>query len=185
MDVNENSSGGERALDVLLADAVRVGDVDPDSQSRAVTAFRCARDAGAHRTRTRRRDDWRPRVRRRTLGSLRAATGAVLASLLLGGVAIASIGTSHQDTPAPPKESPHPTPAAPSPQPSAPSSAPTKPRAEPRAEPSDRPSSKPKADDKGKKDRGKKKGKRSKHPRGSHGRPTDLPPKGPKAHGKH
>lgn len=177
MDVNENPSGGERALDALLGDAVRVGDVDPDSQGRAVTAFRSARDAGAHRTRTRRRDDWRPRARRRTLGSLRTAAAALLASALLGGVAIASIGTSGQDTPAPPKESSHPTrpsPAVPSPQPSAPSKAPT-----PNAEPSDSPSSKPKANDKGKK-----KGQRSEHPRGSQGRPTDLPPKGPKAHGK-
>ncbi|MEU4997773.1 hypothetical protein [Streptomyces sp. NPDC021622] len=175
MDVNENRSGGERALDALLGDAVRVGDVDPDSQGRAVAAFRSARDAGAHRTRTRRRDDWRPRLRRRTLGSLRAAVGAVLASLLLGGVAIASIGTSAQEAPAPPKKTSHPTrpsPAVPSPQPSAPSSAPA-----PRAEPSTRPSSKPKGDDKGKK-----KGKRSERPRGSHGRPTDLPPK---SHGKH
>ncbi|MCX4669444.1 hypothetical protein OG453_22650 [Streptomyces sp. NBC_01381] len=178
MDVNENPSGGERALDALLADAVRVGDVDPDSQGRAVTAFRSARDAGAHRTRTRRRDDWRPRVRRRALGSLRAAVGAVLASLLLGGVAIASIGTSGQDAPAPPKKTSdrtRPSPAVPSPQPSAPSKAPA-----PSAEPSTRPGSKAKADDKGKK-----KGKRSEHPRGSHGRPTDLPPKPSKAHGKH
>ncbi|MFE0130564.1 hypothetical protein ACFWY6_03045 [Streptomyces sp. NPDC059037] len=175
MDVNENPSGGERALDALLGDAVRAGDVDPDAQGRAVTAFRSARDAGAHRTRTRRRDDWRPRLRRRGLGALRAAAGAALASLLLGGVAIASIGTLDQEAPAPPKKTSDPTrpsPAAPSPRPSAPSKAPT-----PRAEPSDRPSGKAKADDKGKK-----KGKRSERPRGSHGRPTDLPPK---PHGKH
>ncbi|MEV0118118.1 hypothetical protein AB0H77_33575 [Streptomyces sp. NPDC050844] len=178
MDVNENPSGGERALDALLADAVRVGEVDRDSQARAVAAFRSARGGSGHRARTRRRDDWRPRLRRRGLGALRAAAGAALASLLLGGVAIASIGTFDQEAPAPPKKTSDPTrpsPTAPSPQPSAPSKAPT-----PRAEPSDRPSSKAKGDDKGKK-----KGKRSERPRGSHGRPTDLPPKPPKAHGKH
>ncbi|MFD7936316.1 hypothetical protein ACFV4T_17590 [Streptomyces sp. NPDC059755] len=49
-----------------------------DGERRAVAAFRAARDAGAHKARTRRRDDWRPRD----------------AGLTLGGVAFAAVGSS-------------------------------------------------------------------------------------------
>ncbi|MFE0172658.1 hypothetical protein ACFWZ2_10105 [Streptomyces sp. NPDC059002] len=54
---------GRPPLDALLASAVRAGadtGVDAEAQRRAVAAFRAARDEGAHRARTRRRDDWRP-----------------------------------------------------------------------------------------------------------------------------
>lgn len=122
MDVNDR-------VDALLGEAVRPGALDAEAQRRAVAAFRSARDEGGHRARTRRRDDWRPRMRRRTLGSLRAAVGAAVAGVLLGGVAIASIGTSRtpddgppaSDRPSPPHSTPaaqRPTPPLPRPSPS-------------------------------------------------------------------
>ncbi|MFE6159156.1 hypothetical protein ACFQ7F_09595 [Streptomyces sp. NPDC056486] len=76
MDVNER-------VDALLGEAVRSVAVDAEAQRRAVAAFRSARDEGIHRARTRRRDDWRPRLRRSALGSLRAAAGTILTSALL------------------------------------------------------------------------------------------------------
>ncbi|MFI1725703.1 hypothetical protein [Streptomyces sp. NPDC020489] len=86
-------------LETLLAAAVR-DDVDPyadqvlgEGEQRAVAAFRAARDAGAHRARTRRRDDWRPRERRRLTRSLRTTLSVFAASLTVGGVAFAAIGT--------------------------------------------------------------------------------------------
>ncbi|MGA4850828.1 hypothetical protein ACOBQB_33005 [Streptomyces sp. G5(2025)] len=102
----------------LLAEAVRAdaagaaGTVDAEAQREAVAAFRAARDAGAHRARTRRRDDWRPRERRRPARiSLKAAGGVVLAGGLLGGVALAAAGTVTDD-PAP-RERPRPAPSSP------------------------------------------------------------------------
>ncbi|WP_327184743.1 hypothetical protein [Streptomyces sp. NBC_01334] len=65
-----------------------------DGERRAVAAFRAARDAGAHKARTRRRDDWRPRVRRHTARSLRATLSVLVAGLTLGGVAFAAVGSS-------------------------------------------------------------------------------------------
>ncbi|MFF1443879.1 hypothetical protein [Streptomyces sp. NPDC058295] len=65
-----------------------------DGERRAVAAFRAARDAGAHRARTRRRDDWRPRARRHTARSLRATLSVLVAGLTLGGVAFAAVGSS-------------------------------------------------------------------------------------------
>ncbi|WP_328873413.1 hypothetical protein OHT76_26885 [Streptomyces sp. NBC_00287] len=81
-------------LEALLAAAMRPADVDADGERRALDAFRAAREAGAHRARTRRRDDWRPRTRRRTARSLRATLSLFAASLTLGGVAFAAIGTT-------------------------------------------------------------------------------------------
>lgn len=81
------------ALETLLAVAMR-GTVDADAEQRAVAAFRDARDAGAHRARTRRRDDWRPREQRSAARSLRTTLSVFLASLALGGVAYAAIGSS-------------------------------------------------------------------------------------------
>jgi len=46
-------------LEVLFAGAMRDGVLDPEGERRAVDAFRAARDAGTHRARTRRQDDWR------------------------------------------------------------------------------------------------------------------------------
>jgi hypothetical protein len=98
---------GRRAVDTadleaLLAAALIRHDVDADAEQRAVAAFVQAREAGAHRARSRRGDDWR--VRRGRLGrhSLRATLSAVFAGLTLSGVAVAGIGVvgSSSDGPA-------------------------------------------------------------------------------------
>ncbi|MEU3412307.1 hypothetical protein [Streptomyces sp. NPDC006658] len=47
--------GLERRFGAVL----RAEGVDPEAERTAVAAFRAARDAGAHDTRTRARDDWR------------------------------------------------------------------------------------------------------------------------------
>ncbi|MER6737656.1 hypothetical protein [Streptomyces puniciscabiei] len=82
------------ALETALAAVLRTGDTGPWAEQRAVAAFRDARDAGAHRARTRRRDDWRPAAERRARRSLKMTFGAVFASLALGGVAVAAIGSA-------------------------------------------------------------------------------------------
>ncbi|MFJ4472224.1 hypothetical protein ACIP2X_32715 [Streptomyces sp. NPDC089424] len=45
----------------LLGAVLRDAGVDAEAEGRAMAAFRAAREAGAHRARTRRRDDWRAR----------------------------------------------------------------------------------------------------------------------------
>lgn len=79
-------------LAAVLGAALLAGKGDGDAERRAVDAFRVARDAGAHRARTRRRDDWRPRPRRAWARSSKATLSVLLASLTLGGVAYATIG---------------------------------------------------------------------------------------------
>ncbi|MFF0790044.1 hypothetical protein [Streptomyces spiralis] len=87
------------ALEAALAAAIRGGgQLDPEAEQRAVAAFRAARDAGAHRARTRRRDDWRQPARRRAGRSLKTTLGVVFASLTLGGVAVAAIGSAGSST---------------------------------------------------------------------------------------
>ncbi|MFI8302374.1 hypothetical protein ACIF80_02765 [Streptomyces sp. NPDC085927] len=81
-------------LEALLAEALAQGAADGASEQRAVAAFREARDAGAHRTRTRRRDDWRPGERRLGRFSVKAALSVLVAGLGLGGVAVAGIGAT-------------------------------------------------------------------------------------------
>lgn len=90
----DTGSVGLSTVEALLGAALRVDRVDAEAEQRAVAAFRAARDAGTHRARTRRRDDWRPRERRASR-SLRTTLSVVLASLTLGGAAFAAIGTSH------------------------------------------------------------------------------------------
>ncbi|MET9833177.1 hypothetical protein ABZ078_28625 [Streptomyces sp. NPDC006385] len=86
------------ALEALLSAAVLRGHrLDAEGEQRAVAAFRAARAAGAHRARTRRRDDWRPREQRRLARSVKTVLSLFAASLALGGVAFATIGSS--DTP--------------------------------------------------------------------------------------
>jgi hypothetical protein len=85
------------ALEVLLAAAMRGRANDAEAEAQAVAAFRAARDEGAHAARTRRRDDWRPREQRRVSRSLKATFAVLLASLTLGGVAVAAIGSSSDD----------------------------------------------------------------------------------------
>ncbi|MFF4091368.1 hypothetical protein ACFYY9_31365 [Streptomyces nigra] len=85
----------DAALEELLSAAVLRGHrPDAAGEQRAVAAFRAARAEGAHRARTRRRDDWRPRQRRRLAISARATLSLLLASLTLGGVAVAAINAS-------------------------------------------------------------------------------------------
>ncbi|AYN39763.1 hypothetical protein D9753_13480 [Streptomyces dangxiongensis] len=92
--------------------ALRTDGVDPEAEHGAVAAFRAARAAGAHDARTRARDDWRPGRPRRTRRSLRTTLSLALASLTLGGIAVAAIGSAGsgtdagRDTPRPVRSSP-------------------------------------------------------------------------------
>lgn len=78
---------------LIVASLIRDG-VDAGAEQRAVAAFRAARDAGALGAHTRRRDDWGTRERRRLGRSLKATLSVLLASLTLGGVAVAAIGVA-------------------------------------------------------------------------------------------
>ncbi|MFI2201823.1 hypothetical protein ACH47Z_13825 [Streptomyces sp. NPDC020192] len=102
-------------LETVLAAAIRGGDVDPRAKQRAVAAFLAARDTGAHRARTRRRDDWRLPGERRARRPVRMTFGVVFASLTLGGVAVAAIGSvgSHADGAGTGRGSAHPSAVAP------------------------------------------------------------------------
>ncbi|MFI6852063.1 hypothetical protein [Streptomyces sp. NPDC050416] len=81
-------------LEALLVSALVRDRIDAEAEQRAVAAFVAARDAGAHGARTRRRDDWRPRERWHPGRSLKATLSVLLASLTLGGVAVAAIGSA-------------------------------------------------------------------------------------------
>jgi hypothetical protein len=81
------------ALEALLAAAMLRHEVDAAGEQRAVAAFRAAREAGLHQARTRRRDDWRPREQRRLARSMKATLSLFVASLAVGGVAVAAIGS--------------------------------------------------------------------------------------------
>ncbi|MGW7525467.1 hypothetical protein [Streptomyces sp. NPDC054783] len=81
-----------------LGAALRARGVDAEAERRAVAAFRAAHATQASRARTRRRDDWRPAAPRRARVSLKAALSVVLASLTLGGVAFAAIGSAGSGT---------------------------------------------------------------------------------------
>jgi hypothetical protein len=87
-------TGDDTVLETALAAAVRAGDLASQGEQQAVAAFRAARDAGAHRARTRRRDDWRPAADRRARRPAKLTFGVVFASLALGGVAVAAIGSA-------------------------------------------------------------------------------------------
>jgi hypothetical protein len=84
----------DAALEALLAAAIRVDGVDAEGERRAVAAFRAAREAGVHQARTRHRDDWRPREQRGLARSVKATLSLFVASLALGGVAVAAIGSA-------------------------------------------------------------------------------------------
>ncbi|MDR6974288.1 hypothetical protein J2X68_000966 [Streptomyces sp. 3330] len=77
---------------------LRDGRIDPEAEQRALTAFRAAHEEGAHRARTRRRDDWRSPAERRTRRPVKMTLGVVFASLALGGVAVAAIGSVGSST---------------------------------------------------------------------------------------
>lgn len=93
--------GEDPTAEELLAAALRGRVVsDAGAEARAVAAFRAARDAGAHAVRparSRRRDDWRPREQRKVGRSLRTTLAVLFASLTLGGVAVAGIGSVSDD----------------------------------------------------------------------------------------
>ncbi|NEA99785.1 hypothetical protein [Streptomyces sp. SID13726] len=90
---HDESAYDDSPLAAMLGAAIRGERPDGEAERRVLGAFRAARDAGAHRARTRRRDDWRPRGRRWGGRSLKATGSLLLASLTLGGVAYAAIGT--------------------------------------------------------------------------------------------
>ncbi|CAL9473127.1 hypothetical protein SUDANB105_02862 [Streptomyces sp. enrichment culture] len=81
-------------LEAWLAATMRTNGVDAEAEGRAVAAFRVARETGARRPRTRRRDDWRPRTRPGLARSAKAALSLFAVSLTLGGVAVAAIGSA-------------------------------------------------------------------------------------------
>ncbi|MFF0161612.1 hypothetical protein ACFYRY_29325 [Streptomyces sp. NPDC005263] len=114
------------ALETMLGAAIRAVEPDPAAEQRAVAAFRTAHGAGAHRARTRRRDDWRLPAERRSWHPMRMTFGVVFASLTLGGVAVAAIGAvgSSKDDAGADRETRYPSAAAPD-QPGGKASSPT------------------------------------------------------------
>ncbi|MFD6417705.1 hypothetical protein [Streptomyces sp. NPDC060194] len=97
-----------------LAAALR-SDSDPAGAQQALAAFREARGSApvAHRQRVRRQDDWRPTgIRSGARLPLRAVLGAALASVTLGGVALAA-GTGVLGSVEEPRRAPDRTPAVP------------------------------------------------------------------------
>lgn len=123
---------GPASLSELLAGAVRPDAADTTGERAALAAFRAARDSGVHTASgaPRRRDDWRPR-RRRAHWSVRATVGALLASLAVGGVAVAGIGAGRgEPSSGRPEHAPRPAstaPPAPARTPSAPPSSTARP----------------------------------------------------------
>ncbi|MGV4987098.1 hypothetical protein ACVB8X_22885 [Streptomyces sp. NRAIS4] len=87
---------GSSALETALTATLRADHLDPEAERRALAAFRAAgHGAGGRRARTRRRDDWRLPAQRRARRPARMTFGVVFASLTLGGVAVAAIGSAH------------------------------------------------------------------------------------------
>ncbi|ARF53485.1 hypothetical protein [Streptomyces gilvosporeus] len=86
-------------LETVLRAAIRTDRLDPEAEQRALAAFRAAaQGADGRRARTRRRDDWRPRQERRVRRPVRMTFGVVFASLTLGGVAVAAVGSAGSST---------------------------------------------------------------------------------------
>ncbi|MCF3177366.1 hypothetical protein IPZ61_29120 [Streptomyces sioyaensis] len=103
-------------LETMLGAAIRADRLDPEAEQRALAAFRAAaHGADGRRARSRRRDDWRPREQRRVRRPVRMTFGAVFASLALGGVAYAAIGSagSSADGAGAGRGTAHPAPVAP------------------------------------------------------------------------
>ncbi|WP_406364589.1 hypothetical protein [Streptomyces sp. NBC_00645] len=100
-------------LEKELGAVLREGRLDPEAEQRALTAFRAVHDEGAHRARTRRRDDWRLPAERRARRPLKMTLGVVFASLTLGGVAVAAIGSVGSSTDGAARGTAHPSAAAP------------------------------------------------------------------------
>ncbi len=108
-DARTGRRGARSAQDVIAAALLR-HPADEEGERRAVAAFRAARDdpATGRAARPRRRDDWRPRERRRPGLPLRSALSVLLAGVTLGGVAYAAIGGggTARDTARPDRERP-------------------------------------------------------------------------------
>ncbi|MER6309536.1 hypothetical protein [Streptomyces sp. NPDC001657] len=86
-------------LETVLGAAIRTHRPDPEAEQRALAAFRAAgHGTDGRRARTRRRDDWRPREERRVRRPARLTFGVVFASLTLGGVAVAAVGSAGSST---------------------------------------------------------------------------------------
>ncbi|MER5471052.1 hypothetical protein [Streptomyces sp. NPDC002685] len=102
-------------LETELGAVLREGHLDPEAEQRALTAFRAAHEESAHRARTRRRDDWRLPAERRAGRPVKITLGVVFASLTLGGVAVAAIGSvgSSTDGDGAARETAHPSAVAP------------------------------------------------------------------------
>ncbi|MFG3206051.1 hypothetical protein [Streptomyces sp. NPDC048192] len=102
---------GDPDFEARLGAALRGGGADAEAERRAVAAFRAARETPAPRLRTRRRDDWRRAAPGRVRLPWKTALLVTLASLALGGIAAAAIGSAapghvgHPDTPRPARPS--------------------------------------------------------------------------------
>ncbi|WP_426366752.1 hypothetical protein [Streptomyces sp. E-08] len=117
-----DSEAGELLRAALGAERAGSGAATP-GETAALVAFRAARDEGLHASLpTRDLDDWTPvAAPRRSRRSLKAALAALVASVTLGGVAVATGGLPDPfpGTPAPPP-GPRPTRSAPDPAPTPP-----------------------------------------------------------------
>ncbi|MEU9364723.1 hypothetical protein AB0D71_08205 [Streptomyces avermitilis] len=91
-------AGDAATLETVLGAVLREGHLDPEAEQRALAGYRAAHGAGAHRARTRRRDDWRLPAERRARHPVKMTFGVVFASLTLGGVAVAAIGSVGSST---------------------------------------------------------------------------------------
>ncbi|MFE9608610.1 hypothetical protein [Streptomyces sp. NPDC006012] len=136
-------AGPDAVLEERIGTVIRrdgAGGDRAEAERRAVAAFRAARGTWAQRARTRRRDDWRLSRPRRVRLSARASLSALLASIALGGLAVAAIasaGSPAHENRGPAAPSVHPAdgggttssgdrpPAAPPTSPAAPHPAPT------------------------------------------------------------
>jgi hypothetical protein len=88
--------GDLSGLEDFLALALRRAEPGAEGERRAVAAYLAARESGAHRARTRRRDDWRPREAR-ARRPVRSTLAVLLAGLTLGGAAFAAVGGAERD----------------------------------------------------------------------------------------
>ncbi|NUK24325.1 hypothetical protein, partial [Streptomyces lunaelactis] len=85
----DDASGPDSTAE-RIGEALRGQPVDDSAEQAALAAFRSARTASDDALRTRRRDDWRPRTRKQRWARGGALT--LVSSMLLGGIAFASIG---------------------------------------------------------------------------------------------
>lgn len=112
-----DAPSGPDSMAERIGEALRRQPVDDGAEQAALAAFRSARTTSDGALRTRRRDDWRPRTRKQHWARGGALT--LVTSMLLGGIAVASIGVvdsqrHHAPSPEPATARfgrPHPRPA--------------------------------------------------------------------------